>query len=282
MPPFPTKTFALLSAVVLCGTAYSVLHDTYLDTSNPLLTHLPHHLHHTHYFASKRNPLNVWFTKKLWGWVTLAFLALFTTSPPHTRRVALTRVLQFLAATAVWLGFTGWFFGPALLERLIANTGGECVVHLPSGAVVSVPADFCYSSTRLSPDTHPTLFNAPLLLPGKGEWAQVPRLRRGHDVSGHLFLLTMAILVLSEQLRYSFARPGPTNTKNKNTSPKWPKYHTYAFIATLLVLATAFLAAGTTSVYFHTPLEKFSGFGACYPHFTSVPSRRVLETDVTR
>ena len=142
--------------------------------------------------SSSRCQISRWFTKKLWRWVTLAFLALFTTSPSHTHRVAQTRVLQFLAATAVWLGFTGWFFGPALLERLIANT------------------------------------------------------------------------------------------KHKNASPKWPKYHTYAFVATLLVLATALLAAGTTSVYFHTLLEKFSGFGACYPHFTSVPSRRVLETDVTR
>ena len=81
MPIFPRKTIIALSTIVLFGTAYSVVYSTYLDTSNPLLTHLPHPLHKTHYFASKKNLLNVLFIKKLWGWTSAAFLALYFTSP---------------------------------------------------------------------------------------------------------------------------------------------------------------------------------------------------------
>lgn len=112
MAAFPRKTLAAITAIVVFGTAYSVLNNTYLDTSNPLLTHLPHPLHHTHYFASKRNVFNVVFTKNLWGWTSAAFLALFFTSPPRTR--TRERVYKYLALTAVWLLFTSWFFGPAL------------------------------------------------------------------------------------------------------------------------------------------------------------------------
>ena len=70
-----------LSAIVVFGTAYSVLFGTYLDTSNPLLTHLPHPLSDTHYFASKKNFLNVYFIKKAWGWTSAVFLFSWFTTP---------------------------------------------------------------------------------------------------------------------------------------------------------------------------------------------------------
>ncbi|KAJ3519592.1 hypothetical protein NM688_g9279 [Phlebia brevispora] len=236
-----------VSAIVFFGTVYSVVYDTFLDTSNPLLTHLPHPLHHTHYFASKRNWLNVLFTKKLWAWTSAAFFALFFTSPPSVRTKS--RLFKFFLETAMWLLFTGWFFGPSLLERVTASTGGECVVHLPSGAVVTIPSDYCFTKSTISPATHPNLFTAPLMLPDDG-WAQIPRLRRGHDVSGHLFLLTMSILFLSEQFQYSFASEVST----------WPQYHKWAVVSNFFVVVTALFATYTTSIYFHTPFEKFTGF----------------------
>ncbi|KAF7790402.1 hypothetical protein EIP86_001357 [Pleurotus ostreatoroseus] len=247
MTTFPRKTLATVSAIVFFGTIYSVLNSTFLDTSNPLLTHLPHPLHHTHYWASKTNWLNVLFTKKLWGWTTATFLASYFTSPPSARTKR--RMFAFLIETGMWLLFTGWFFGPSLLERVTASTGGECVLNLPSGAVVTVPSDYCFTKSTISPVTHPGLFSASLALP-ESTWKQVPRLRRGHDVSGHLFLLTMSILFLSEQLQYSFTREVAT----------WPQYHKWAVVANFVVLAAALFATYTTSIYFHTPFEKFTGF----------------------
>lgn len=236
------------ASIVLVGTVYSTIYDTYLDTSNPLVTALPHHLHATHYFASKKNPLNVYFTKKLWLWTTSAFLFLYTTSPAALRR--LRRIVQFALATSVWLAFTSWFFGPPVFERLIASTGGECTLHLPSGAVLTIPQEYCFTRSTISLTTHTSLFPAAILIPD-GDWTGTPRLRKGHDVSGHIFLLTLSTLFLVDQLRWSFARQSGGRT--------WPSSHNAAVVFTSLVTVASLVALCTTSLYFHTPSEKFTG-----------------------
>ncbi|KAM5530385.1 hypothetical protein V8D89_015946 [Ganoderma adspersum] len=237
------------ASIVFVGTIYSVVYDTYLDTSNPLLTALPHHLHATHYFASKKNSLNVYFTKKLWLWTTSAFLFLYTTSPAAAR--SRRRILQFALATTVWLAFTSWFFGPPVFERLTASTGGECTLHLPSGAAVTVPQDYCFTKSTISMTTHPSLFPAAILIPD-GEWTGIPRLRKGHDVSGHIFLLTLSIIFLVDQLRWSFAR--------QFSNRSWPSSHKGGVAFTSVVILASLVALCTTSLYFHTPFEKFTGY----------------------
>lgn len=238
--------FITLTLVLFLGTVYSVKNNTYLDTSNPLLTHLPHPLHKSDYFASKSNILNVWFIKRAWGWTSFAFLFLWLTSPRRTQ--TLTRVVQWILASLAWLAFTSWFFGPALIERFIVLSGGECTVALPSGAAFAVPHDYCFTKVRLSPVTHPALFGAPWVLP-EAPWSTVPRLRRGHDVSGHVFLLTMSILFLADQLTPSLR------------TAVWPhRMHTWAVTATAGLVAIWLFALGTTGVYFHTPLEKLTGY----------------------
>lgn len=247
-----TSVLAALAAsavLITIGTSYSLYYNTWLDTSNPSLTSSPHHLHDTHYFANKRNPLNTFFIKKLWGWTTVAFLLLFITSP----RIARTRerLLQYAAATAVWASFTAWFFGPALLERVIGLTGGECVVTLPSGYVLSLPAEFCYPGgpASVGPLTHPKLFTA-LVLPETDGWSARPRLRRGHDISGHIFLLTMSTLFLVEQVARSADLRGI----------KWEASHRLAVLAAMAVVAADLFSMYVTSVYFHSAGEKLSGF----------------------
>ncbi|EPQ57333.1 hypothetical protein GLOTRDRAFT_120554 [Gloeophyllum trabeum ATCC 11539] len=248
MPDARIAAFAAVTLVVAVGTLYSVIYHTYLDTSDPHLTALPHPLHASHYFASKSNPLNVVFIKYAWGWTSLAFAAHFLTSPPAAQ--TWERVGKWLAETGVWMVFTTWFFGPALLERVIAASGGECVVRLPSGYLLSVPNEYCYTKSTVSPATHPSLFAASLLIPDTQEWQARPRLRRGHDVSGHLFLLVMSTLFLADQLRASF-RPGVV---------RWSKAHQWSVAGTSALLALWLFASYTTSVYFHTPLEKITGY----------------------
>ncbi|KAI0769389.1 inositol phospholipid synthesis and fat-storage-inducing TM-domain-containing protein [Trametes elegans] len=253
MPDSRTVALAAVTLVVFFGTLYSVGFDTYLDTSNPLITAQPHHLHQTDYFASKKNPLNVYFTKRLWAWTTATFFSLFFTSPSAVR--TRTRVAQYLIATGVWLAFTSWFFGPPVFDRLTASTGGECVLHLPSGAVVPLPSEYCYTKSTISTTTHISLFPATLLLPD-GEWTGVPRLRKGHDVSGHIFLLTLSTLFLVDQLRLSFTSlPGA-----RPADSRWPPYHKWAVSFGGVVTLVSFLAIYTTSVYFHTPSEKLTGY----------------------
>ncbi|KAI0364443.1 hypothetical protein BV20DRAFT_974458 [Pilatotrama ljubarskyi] len=253
MPDSRALALAAVTSVVLFGTIYSVGYDTYLDTSNPLITAQPHHLHETDYFASKKNPLNVYFTKKLWGWTTGIFLFHFFTSPSATR--TRTRLTQYFIATTIWLAFTSWFFGPPVFDRLTASTGGECVLHLPTGATVHVPEQYCYTKSTISTTTHTSLFPASLLLPD-GEWAGVPRLRRGHDVSGHIFLLTLSTLFLVDQLRLSFIPPPGA----RPSAAQWPPMHKWAVALGGVATCACIFATYTTSVYFHTPSEKLTGY----------------------
>jgi hypothetical protein len=242
------RNIAALSilAITVFGTGYSLAYNTYLDTSNPLLTNLPHPLHKTHYFANKANLLNVYFIKRAWGWTSAAFLALFLTSPSRIRHR--TRVWKWLVATGLWLAFTGWFFGPALLERVIVASGGQCVLEAPDGsASIVVPNQYCYTHTTITPETHPSLFARTGLLDTK--WLSRPRLRRGHDVSGHLFLLTMSVLFLADQLRSSLSLPFAS----------WSSNHRYAVLGNVTLIAIWLFASYTTSVYFHTAAEKLSG-----------------------
>lgn len=243
-----TAAFAAITGVLLFGTLYSVQYNTSLDTSNPLLTHLPHHLQSTHYFANKSNWLNVLFIKQAWGWTSAAFFFLYLTSPPNAQTKE--RVFKWLAATAIWAIFTSWFFGPAVLERVIALSGGECILALPTGGTISLPKEYCLQKTRLSPATHPSLFATPFMAPDDN-WVATPRLRKGHDISGHVFLLTLSVLFLADQLRFSFRRGSNT----------WGNVlHKWAVGANVALVAIWLFASYTTSVYFHTVFEKFTGY----------------------
>jgi len=237
-----------ISCTVLFGTVYSVVNHTYLDTSNPLLAHLPHPLGHIHYFAHKSNFLNVYFIKIAWGWTTAAFFFLWLTGPSGTRTGG--RIAKWVIETGVWLVFTSWFFGPALLERVVIASGGECLLSLPSGDHVSVPPKFCFSKSIISPTSHPELFQAASLqspIPPI-DWRATPRLRRGHDVSGHIFLLTVSVLFLADQLRYTL-RVGQRSI-----------WHKVAIVANIALIGIWLFASWTTALYYHTPLEKFSGY----------------------
>ncbi|KAF9263272.1 hypothetical protein L218DRAFT_973097 [Marasmius fiardii PR-910] len=236
--------FTAVTVIIFLGTLFSVVYGTYLDTSNPLLSHLPHPLSQTHFWARKANFLNVYFIKLAWGWTSAAFLLLWSTSPTPVR--SLSRVVQWLVETSCWLTFTTWFFGPALINRVVLASGGECLIVLPAGDTLSLPVEYCFTKSTITPGSHPDVFINTIVPP---EWKGVPRLQRGHDVSGHIFLLTMSILFLTDQLRTSL-RVG-----------QWTMAHKFAIAANISLIAIWLFASGTTSVYFHSPFEKITGYG---------------------
>ncbi len=242
----------VLTALIIFGTGYSVLYNTYLDTSNPLLSSLPHPLGKTHYFANKTNILNVYFIKKAWGWTSGLFFLSWITSPPQTR--TRNRVLKWLLATSVWVMFTMWFFGPSLIDRVIVASGGTCTVHLPSGDLIDLPVDACFIGQAVGPSSHPQFFaEIQNISTSSSTWTARPRLRRGHDVSGHIFLLTLSTLFLANQLRPSLCLP------------RWALHHQIAVYANMALIGIWLLATYTTSVYFHSPHEKLTGY--CKPLF---------------
>jgi hypothetical protein len=262
MPSPRLTAFYALTASLTIGVVYSIIFNTYLDTSNPLVSSLPHPFRHQSYFASKSNIFNTWFVKRAWGWTSAAFFALFLTSPAIVR--TRQRLVQYVLATAVWMAFTTWFFGPAIIDRIVSYSGGQCVVILPSPATtstasyVNVPVEFCQKKIRLSHYSHPELFTAPFALPNN-DWSAKPRFLRGHDVSGHVFLLTLSVLFLADQLK-----PSITVYANQRMAAYIPSVHRIAMYFAFTLSALWLWMVLMTGVYWHTPSEKISGFSKSF------------------
>ena len=239
----------LTAVAVAHGTIYSVQNFSFLNTSDPFLTSQPHHLAATHRLASKRSFLNVVFLKWAWAWTSLAFLLLSTTSPVKRTR----RWLQWAFATGAWFILASWFFGPSLLTRLTAASGGVCGLHIGEALFVPIPQTYCSTGIPVSRLTHPELF--PVVYDGAGADSNdpfIPRLRFGHDVSGHVFLLTLSVLFLADQLRQTRASA-----------------RLFAIGISGALLSLWVYSLWVTSIYFHLPSEKISGFSASLPHLIS-------------
>jgi len=73
---------------------------------------------------------------------------------------------------------------------------------------------------------------------------------KGHDVSGHVFLLTMSLLFLADMLRPSLSLPQEMRTQA----------HRYAVMGTGALMVVWLAAEFTTALYFHTPFEKLTGY----------------------
>ena len=245
---FRILALILAALAVGRGTYYSLQNYTYLDTSNPLLSSQSHPLAATHALASKRSILNVVFLKWSWAWTTVVFLPLLLTSPVQRTR----RLLQWIFATGAWYILTLWFFGPSLLARLTIASGGECGLHI-GRAFIPIPHTYCIAGLPVARSTHPELFPAVLAeVEALANDPLIPRLRRGHDISGHVFLLTLAVLFLADQLRQTRFSA-----------------HRYALGASGALLSLWIFSLWATSVYFHAPSEKISGFGASTHHILS-------------
>lgn len=243
MPTLDLRIVALILTTLAVGhgTYYSLQNSTYLDTSDPFLSAHPHPLASTHALASKRSTLNVVFLKWSWAWTTSAFLPLLFTSSVKRPR----RLLQWIFASGAWYILTSWFFGPSLLTRLTMASGGECGLHL-GRAFVPIPHTYCSTGLPVARSTHPELF--PVVFTDVLDQSPdrlIPRLRRGHDVSGHVFLLSLAVLFLADQLRQTRSSA-----------------HRYAIGMSSALVSLWIFSLWVTSVFFHAPSEKISGLGA--------------------
>ncbi|KAI0056967.1 hypothetical protein BV25DRAFT_1813107 [Artomyces pyxidatus] len=239
----------LLVLFVILATALSVQYATYLDTSNALTTQQPHPLQNTHYFASKSTLLNTIFLKRAWAWTSAVSFAHLFTSPVCTYRAR--RIAQYMLATCCWLLVAQGIGGPSLIEHVAIATGGQCVLHLPPPHLyIILPNFYCRERIRVSFLSHSHLLPAPLtIIPAQASdetWSSIPRIRNGHDISGHIFLLTLSIMVLFDHLTATARR-------------KWTLAHMVGVMASAALLLTWLVAVGTTSLYFHSPLEKISG-----------------------
>ncbi|KAI7833864.1 inositol phospholipid synthesis and fat-storage-inducing TM-domain-containing protein [Kickxella alabastrina] len=112
-------------------------------------------------WASKRNPLNMYFAKLAWAWTTALFVAALPLRNGSRPAAATARyAARYVLATLYWFLMTQWCFGPSLFDRFF----------------------------RLAPSSMQVCRSA------GGRWLG------GHDISGHCFLLIHSALFLFEEV----------------------------------------------------------------------------------
>ena len=170
----------------------------------------------------------------------------------------------------------------------MANTGGQCMIN-----AVAVDPSLCYTRTSLTGVSNPRLFaqlpdavqEMGLTHPLYAGW------HGGHDVSGHTFILVLGMLLLIETLipfvpyvlpSFSYFRESiPHALYATNNVFRVPSKR--ARIVNIAVMTTAMLLLTLlssmlflTSIYFHHPGEKITGFLAAVAVWLLMPKQSVL------
>lgn len=201
------------------------------------------------YFARKDNILNVFFVKKGWAWITLAFFALHLSQPaprpaPPAKLMAKLgkAVLRYATATAAWFLVTQWAFGPALIDRTFALSGGMCAAAARAEIEEAMTLDPILAGAK---HIEGVATGAACRAAG-GMWTG------GHDISGHVFLLIlgggMLVLETLPFLRRAGMDAGVSAAAKGGVR------------ATLVVTGLSWWMLLMTAAYFHTWFEKLTGF----------------------
>lgn len=192
-PPFlptPLEAAALLvyPIILTFGTLFSLLSPTVRNAPYfpSMQAHSQDPLLSPSYFARKSNVFNVYFVKRGWAWVSLAFFVFIFTHPAVRAGQQKTRALvRWGLVTTWWVFVTQWCFGPALIDRSFLFTGGKCELaeaRLEAGTDVSGK----------------DIFTAVACKTAGGNW------RGGHDISGHVFLLVLGSYFLLQEVGWVY------------------------------------------------------------------------------
>ncbi|RSL40449.1 hypothetical protein CEP53_013356 [Fusarium sp. AF-6] len=257
--PFERVGLALFPVVLVFGTIFSIL--------SPETRAAPYdHVAQAHvqdikvapsYFALKSNVFNVVFVKRGWAWITVAFF-LFIFTHPSTADAGrrLRGVFRWAAVTTIWILVTQWCFGPALIDRGFRWTGGRCELARreiemgDSGLGEMVTSVACKAAG--------------------GKW------KGGHDISGHVFLLSLGTAFLMQEVGWAVGRwlgqseercvvmtDGALKSANVEAQTSQERVEEPSlglggkFAVGVMGLSVWMLLM--TAIYFHTWFEKFTG-----------------------
>ncbi|KAK6344543.1 hypothetical protein TWF696_008177 [Orbilia brochopaga] len=201
------------------------------------------------YFSRKSNIFNVFFVKIGWFWTTAAFfIHVSGLRHPNAAQARVKALIRWGLATLSWILVTQWFFGPPLMDRTFTLTGGTCQPSYGGYSAVTTSSN----DQRLTIKIEEAYTSAACKGAG-GRWDG------GHDLSGHVFMLTHASLFLWAELLPRLVDGwwrGSVGSKNTTLmSIEW--YGVHWFVWGVLGLWWWMLLM--TSVYFHTWSEKISG-----------------------
>jgi hypothetical protein len=243
----PTSLELILFLFYL-GTVILGIVSSFFETSSTYSHVLQAHTPETapSYFALKNNFFNQVFVKRGWLWTSLAFFVfLFTTHPPRPSSATAPSQPAFTATKAKalarwavitfwWVIVTQWFFGPPIMDRGFTLTGGKCALPVTENGSVE---EIVYS-TSTECRHH------------DGRWIG------GHDLSGHIFLLTMGSLMLVFEALPFLGSKSDSTRESAGAGSGFTK--TLGGKVVLALVALWWWMLLMTAVFFHTWPEKVS------------------------
>ncbi|KAF7543839.1 hypothetical protein G7Z17_g10410 [Cylindrodendrum hubeiense] len=187
--PIERLFLAVFPVVLVFGTVYSVLSpETRAARYDPVSqSHSQDPTAAPSYFAQKSNVFNVFFVKRGWAWITGAFAAFVFTHP--STAVAPRRLrasLRWVAVTSLWFFVTQWCFGPPIIDRGFRWTGGRC--------------EFANREVEMGDTSIGEMVTSMACKAAGGKW------KGGHDISGHVFLLTLGTAFLMQEVGWPILR----------------------------------------------------------------------------
>ncbi|CAC05250.1 FIT family protein scs3 [Schizosaccharomyces pombe] len=172
----------------------------------------------TSYFGNSKNLINLIFVKRGWFWTSLVYF--YHAWDQKRNKIDFKFISRYIVATLWWMFVTQWFIGPGLIDRTFALSGGSC-------------KNFDGDSSVFIPLTASTCKGL------NGSWSG------GHDLSGHVFLLThSSLFMLSENFSFIL------NNGIKATSTK----------VLFGLLGLWWWMLFVTASFYHTTFEKCTGF----------------------
>lgn len=186
--------------------------------------------HSSSYFAHSHNVFNLVFVKNGWLWTSIVFWVHIYRlhADMKTKRQAAVR---WVIATTVWILVTQWAFGAPLTDRTMLWTGGVC--ELAKKGLES-DVDLGETTEKLVILTNTACRRA------HGHW------EGGHDLSGHVFILTHSSLFIWYEILPILLQQGPL-LEHRATK------------AALVLIGGWWWMLLMTAAYFHTWKEKLTG-----------------------
>ncbi|WXC62014.1 hypothetical protein SNK03_007881 [Fusarium graminearum] len=259
--PLERAGLVIFPAMLIFGTIFSIISPQTRAAPYDHVTqsHLQDPSFSPSYFARKSNLFNVLFVKRGWAWITVAFFG-FVFSHPSTANLErrARAIFRWFAVTSMWFLVTQWCFGPALIDRGFRWTGGRC--------------ELARREVEFGVDSVADKVTAVACKAAGGKW------KGGHDISGHVFLLTLGTAFLMQEVGWAVLRwSGKRNEercvvmsdgalKNANVEAD----HAIGegagepalglggkFAVGVMGLSSWMLLM--TAIYFHTWFEKFTG-----------------------
>lgn len=187
--PLERAGLVVFPAMLVFGTIFSIISpQTRASPYDPVAqAHLQDPSYSPSYFARKSNLFNVLFVKRGWAWITVAFFAFVFTHPSTANIERRARaIFRWFAVTSMWFLVTQWCFGPALIDRGFRWTGGRC--------------ELAKREIEFGADTVGDKVTAVACKAAGGKW------KGGHDISGHVFLLTLGTAFLMQEVGWAVLR----------------------------------------------------------------------------